>query len=243
MTTPETTPSAKLLIADDSEEFRNGLIQLLSRHGFECIGASSADAALTRLQTDTFDALISDVQMPGNASLGFIKTISNTAAGLPVILLTGQPSIETAIHAVGLPVTAYLTKPPQIAELVTLLHASIADYRCLRCVDESRARLRDWDAKLKGLSSALRNPKPSAVKPSAGDYLRNGLQHVLHELAALEQSVAIWNRSNEHKPDLRKLDLIGAIRHTVEVLGQTKQDFKSSKLADLRRRLEELMAG
>ena len=240
--TLEKTSVAKLLIADDNEEFRNSLVRLLHHHGFECDGASTSAETLALLQSGGVDALVSDVQMPGNVGLELIHAVSRLAPGLPVVLLTGQPSVETAIRAVNLPVAGYFTKPPQIGELVALLQSSIADYRCLRCVDESRCRLREWDEKLKCFSRSLRSPRPSITKPTAGDYLRNTLQHVQFELAALEQSLSIWNRSSSREADLRKLDLIGAIDHTVKVLGQTKQDFKSVKLADLRRYLEELLA-
>jgi len=178
--------------------------------------------------------------MPGNAGLEFVETVPQISAGLPIVLLTGRPSVETAARAVGLRVAAYLTKPPQIAELIALLQTSIADYRCLRCVNDSRGRLRDWETKLESLARALRNPKPAAMKAPVGDYLRNNLQHVLQELAALEQSIAIWNRGSERKADLHRLDLIAAVRHTVQVLEQTKQNFKCQRLGDLRRQLTEL---
>ena len=238
--TPKTS-EGRILIADDDTAFRNSLATLLARHDFECVGAPDATAALAALESSQFDALIADIHMPGNAGLEFIEAVPQIVAGLPIVLLTGRPSVETAARAVGLRVAAYLTKPPQIAELITLLQVSIADYRCLRCVEESRGRLRDWETKLACLSRALRNPKPAAATPSAGDYLRSSLQHLLYELAALEQSVAIWNRGSERKADLHRLDLIAAIRHTVEVLEQTKQNFKCQRLGDLRRQLTELL--
>ena len=238
--TPKTS-EGKILIADDDTAFRNSLAALLERHDFECLGMPDATAALAALESTRFDALIADIHMPGNSGLEFIEAVPQIAAGLPIVLLTGRPSVETAARAVGLRVAAYLTKPPQIAELITLLQASIADYRCLRCVDESRGRLRDWEAKLECLARALRNPKPAAATPSAGDYLLNNLQHVLHELAALEQSIAIWNRGSERRADLHRLDLIAAVRHTVEVLEQTKQNFKCQRLGDLRRQLTDLL--
>lgn len=231
----------KVLIADDDAAFRNSLAVLLDRHDFQCVGAPDAAAALALLESTRFDALIADIHMPGNAGLEFIEAVPQVAAGLPILLLTGRPSIETAARAVGLRVAAYLTKPPQIAELIALLQVSIADYRCLRCVNQSRGRLRDWEAKLECLARALRNPKPATVRPSAGDYLRNSLQHVLHELAALEQSIAIWHRGSERKADLHRLDLVAAIRHTIEVLEQTKQNFKCQRLGDLRRQLTDLL--
>lgn len=241
MTTSETTPSAKLLVADDDEAFRNGLIKLLERHGYECIGASNADAALRLLQTDTFDALIADVQMPGNAGLEFIRTVSKKAVGFPIILLTGQPSVETAIRAVGLPVAAYLLKPPTLEELLMLLRGSVASYRRLRWVEEGRERLRQWDLQLQEIAQSSHWQKFNDEHRSAGDHFRLTLRHIMLELGTLDQSIAAWRHGPDHKGGERESNLVGAIRHTITVLEQTKQNFKSQRLADLRRQLVNLL--
>jgi DNA-binding response OmpR family regulator len=241
MTTTQTTPSAKLLVADDDEAFRTGFIQLLGRHGYECIGASSADAALRLLQTDRFDALIADVQMPGNTGLEFIRTVARKDVGLPIILLTGQPSVETAIRAVGLPVTAYLLKPPTLEELLMLLRGSVASYRRLRWVEEGRERLRQWDLQLQEIAQSSHWQKLDDEHRSAGDHFRVTLRHIMMELGTLDQSITAWRRESGVPGSTKESDLIGAIRHTISVLEQTKQNFKSQRLADLRRQLVNLL--
>jgi DNA-binding NtrC family response regulator len=113
-TGPTTMTRGALLIADDEEFIRHGLAELLRRDGFTSVVADSGADALAKLRVETFDALISDIHMPGNASLEMIKEVRSIAPALPVVLLTGRPTVETAARSVRLPVTAYLTKPPNM---------------------------------------------------------------------------------------------------------------------------------
>src|SRR5689334_17552579 len=121
--TTETHPPLRgvLLIADDEEFIRRGLSELLRRDGFLCVESESGSDALNKLSEMEFDALISDIHMPGNAGLEMIQQVRALSPALPVVLLTGRPSVETAARSVRLPVTAYLTKPPNMDELVGIL--------------------------------------------------------------------------------------------------------------------------
>ncbi len=73
-----------------------------------------------------------------------VRARANSPA-LPVILLTGRLSVETAARSVRLPVTAYLTKPPNMDELISLLDRAISDYRGLRALQSGRVRLQVWE--------------------------------------------------------------------------------------------------
>lgn len=101
-------PPGPLLFADDDTAVREGLSELLRRVGFEVVGAASAAEALDCLAAKEFDALVSDIHMPGNSGLELIANVPQIAAGLPVILLTGRPSVETAARSVRLAVTPIL---------------------------------------------------------------------------------------------------------------------------------------
>lgn len=240
MTQSDNSPWASLLLADGNDTFRSDLTALLGGHGYHCGEVANASSALAALKTGTFDALITDLQLPGNAGLDLVKTVSELTPGLPIVILTGQPSVETAIRAVGLPVIAYLIKPPPVDELLTVLRGSVASYRRLRWVDESCARLRQWESKLGTLAESLRRPRPMGEIPLT-DPFRLTLQHVMLELGTLDHSLAAWRREARHPGGRREAELASAIRHAIGVLEQTKQNFKSQRLADLRRQLADLL--
>lgn len=228
-----------LLIADDDELVRGGIEALLRREGYATTGVASGEAMLAALQAAEYDALISDIHMPGNVRLEAIEVIRRIAPALPVILLTGRPSVETAARSVRLPVTAYLTKPPEMAELVRLIDAAVADYRTYRALQAGRARLHEWARELETIEHDLRAAPSGTVGPGVTmrDFLQTNLRQVISVLVDLERASGALAggesaRAAEHE---------AALRHTVDVLERTKQSFKSKDLAELRRQLEELL--
>src|ERR1051325_1929586 len=77
----------RILLADDDELVREGLSERLRRSGFDCDCADGAVDALRLLRQESFDALIADIHMPGNAELELTQAVPRIAAGLPIILL------------------------------------------------------------------------------------------------------------------------------------------------------------
>jgi len=231
-----------ILFADDDSIVREGLAELLRRAGFEVTGVGSAAEALTRLKETEFDALISDIHMPGNSGLELIADVPQIAAGLPVVLLTGRPSVETAARSVRLAVTAYLTKPPDLAELSRILDQAIANYQGFRAMQAGRVRLRAWEKELDSVEQLLRQAPPTQAGGPMGSYLRLTLRQVMLMLADLEQATKVLEQPGPvATATLTQIDHAAALRHTVDVLERTKQNFKSKDLADLRRQLESLL--
>ncbi|MCH6545058.1 MAG: response regulator transcription factor [Deltaproteobacteria bacterium] len=108
----------RILIADDEESFLYSTADILRREGYDCSCASDARAATEMLRKDSYDLLIADIKMQGNSDLEFIKALPQIAEGMPVILVTGYPSLNSAIESVQLPVVAYLVKPFELNELL-----------------------------------------------------------------------------------------------------------------------------
>ncbi|HEY4249347.1 MAG TPA: response regulator [Lacunisphaera sp.] len=233
-----------ILFADDDITVREGLAELLRRSGFEVMGVGSAAEALDRLKAAEFDALISDIHMPGNSELELIADVPQIAAGLPVILLTGRPSVDTAARSVRLSVTAYLTKPPDLAELSRILDQAIADYRGFRAMRSGRARLQEWESEIDRIEQMLRKAPLAQAGGPMGSYLRLTLRQVILMLSDLEQATGVLEQPTPTvagTTTLTRIDHAAALRHTVDVLERTKQNFKSKDLADLRKQLEALL--
>ena len=194
-----------------------------------------------QLQQGEFDALIADIHMPGNASLELIENVPQLADGLPVILLTGRPTVETAARSVRLAVIAYLVKPPNLDDLRELLRRAVADHRNRRAVLTTRRRLQEWDNDLKLIESDLRRTNASPAEPM-NDYLKVTLRNLILSLCDLERATAPAAQPEANPAaGLQPMDLVGALRRTVEVLEKTKQSFKSKDLGELRKQLESLL--
>jgi CheY-like chemotaxis protein len=236
MKTPS-TGRGMVLLADDEEIIRNGLKELLTREGFTCVAVSSGREALEHLRDENLEALVSDIHMEGNSKLEMVGEARELRPALPVVLLTGNPTVETAARSVRIPVTAYLTKPLNFEELVVILDAAIGDYRSWRALQTGRARLREWEKEIARIEADLRTERSGAVAGSMGSYLRLTLHQVILMLSDLEGAVTTMERGGNEGQVAYEAEL----RHTVDVLERTRRNFKSKELAELRKRIETLL--
>ncbi len=241
MNNTEPGSRGRLLVADDEAVVRSSLERVLCSLGFACTCVASGQEALAQLGIQEFDALISDLRMPGNDGVSMLEHVSRLADGLPIVVLTGQPSVETAARALRLPVVAYLMKPPDFEELTQILDDAILKLRTRRAVRAGQRHLRDWERELDAIVNQYRHTGPSA-DGSMSHYLQLSLRHVILVLSELEQAASALESAQRDGQAQQLLDREVALRRAVDVLRRTKQSFKSKELADLRKEVEQLLA-
>lgn len=100
-----------ILVVDDKEMMRDSVATTLSRKGHTVVTASGGKNALERIAARSFDAVITDLQMPGMDGLELIDEIRQRDEQLPVIFMTAYGTIETAVEAMKLGAYDYITKP------------------------------------------------------------------------------------------------------------------------------------
>lgn len=101
----------RVLLVEDEETLGRALARFLTGVGFEVELATNGATATERLMSATFDVIVSDIHVPGATGVDILRTIRSYALDVPMILMTGDPSIETAIEAVNLGAMKYLVKP------------------------------------------------------------------------------------------------------------------------------------
>lgn len=116
-----------VLVAEDHAPLRTGLVTALRRAGFTAEGAESGQAAASRLLSRAFEVLLADINMPGNAQLELLSQAK--ALGIAVLLMTGEPSVDTAIGALQGGAIDYLKKPIAPELLVQRLDAAVVKAR------------------------------------------------------------------------------------------------------------------
>jgi DNA-binding response OmpR family regulator len=231
----------RVLLADDETEYVELLVELFARQGLEAVSVKDAAEGLRQLRDRPFDLLVSDIGMPGNTGLEFVREVQEEWPGMPVILLTGNPTIPTAQRALNLAVTGYLVKPPDLRELLELSRKAIANYRAVRYLQLQRQRLQNRLLELEQLEVALRKPPeaPGAAKP--GDFLAAAmvnLQTAVNEFMEVAHLVSADENEREAR---RQANLIHALKRTVDVLERTRRNFKCVELRDLRLELENVL--
>jgi predicted signal transduction protein with EAL and GGDEF domain len=106
----ENNVKARILITDDEQLVRNLLRDILSAN-YDCIEAGSAEEALMRLQTETFNLVLSDIQMGGISGLEMIPKVLEIAPDAGIIMISGMQNIESALKAMRAGAFDYITKP------------------------------------------------------------------------------------------------------------------------------------
>jgi FixJ family two-component response regulator len=236
----------RILIADDEETFLYSTADLLRKQGYQCDCAPDAATAGEMLRADEYDLLIADIKMPGNAELEFIQELPRMAEGMPVILVTGYPSLGSAIQSIQLPVAAYVVKPFEFDELLAQVRRSTETFRVYRAVRTTQQRLRDWLKELTSIEEVLKvAPDFQASFAPVDAFLELTFQNIvgsMSDLKHLTQSIAMHNLEGQEVCHLlhcpRLTELTDALSETVGVLEKTKHAFKSKDLGELRRKLE-----
>lgn len=119
--TPATrTPGVRprVLVVDDESSIRDLLSKTLGLADYEVDTSPDGRAALERLRLASYDLLIVDLKMPGIDGLTVIREARRMKVDLPVIIITGFSSESTAIEALNLGVSGYLTKPFRVPEVL-----------------------------------------------------------------------------------------------------------------------------
>ncbi len=110
-----------VLIVDDDVPLRKAVARIARGNGFETIQAGNGHEALAVLAESEIDVIVSDIEMPGMDGVELLRNIAQEAVDVPVILMTGNPTVETAIEAVGRGAFEYVTKPFEPARLRELI--------------------------------------------------------------------------------------------------------------------------
>ena len=227
-----------ILIADDDEAFRNATKAFLRRQGFECESAKDGSSAVEILRNSQFDLLISDINMPGNVSLELVEKLPEIAAALPVILLTGHPSVQSAARSVRLQVVAYLVKPCDANELLSLAEQAISNYCAVR---SNRLKLATLARDLTQIEEVMQKTPVGASSATTEACLNLTLSNILALLLDLKRFTEALTHQAHQKENLDQVTLHRALKETIEVLEKTKQSFKSRELGELRRKLESIL--
>src|SRR6266487_2332068 len=115
----------RILIVDDDPGTVASLSRAFALEGYEATTAPSAARALERLQAGPVDAILSDLVMPGMDGLELLGRLREQAPGVPVILMSGQATVETAVKATKLGALDFVEKPVGLDRLLLTLRNAL----------------------------------------------------------------------------------------------------------------------
>lgn len=111
----------KILVVDDEVIMRNLLLKILEQEGYLVTLAGSYNEATTKLNTEQFDIVLSDVKMPETNGFELLKEIKNKWPQTAVIMMTGYGDAYTVKEALMLGADEYVTKPFKSHEISLII--------------------------------------------------------------------------------------------------------------------------
>lgn len=118
-------PRGRVLVVEDEEPLRRLFGRMLETAGLRVVEAASGREAIAALEGGTFDAVLSDITMPNMDGMELLRAVRARDLDLPVILITGNPTIDTAARAVEYGAMRYLVKPVAMAALVETVQRAV----------------------------------------------------------------------------------------------------------------------
>lgn len=121
----------RILIVDDEPTILNLLNKILTGQGYDTTPAGDGEKALQLLQTETFDLMISDINMTPINGMELLSKASESYADMGVIMLTAYGTVSTAVEAMKNGAFDYITKPFKLDELVLTVQRALEYYNAL----------------------------------------------------------------------------------------------------------------
>jgi DNA-binding NtrC family response regulator len=149
----------RILVADDHDSLRRGIVRALSDAHHEVDEAPNGNVAIEKLHEGTYDVVLSDLKMGGSDGLDVLRTAKSLQPNTAVILMTAFGSIHTAVEAMKIGAFDYVQKPFEIEEM-ELKIAKAIEHRRLRHEIEylrhTQQDIYDFD-RIVGASGALQS--------------------------------------------------------------------------------------
>ncbi|TVR04024.1 MAG: sigma-54-dependent Fis family transcriptional regulator [Deltaproteobacteria bacterium] len=182
--TPKPVPAPRILVVDDEVEHAATLARVLRREGIEVEAVHGVPEAIMRLNQAAFDAVLTDLLMPGQDGLDLLRAIRELDLDLWVVVMTAFGNVERAVEAMKAGARDFLVKPVRRAHVLEALRPAI-----------ERRRLRHENANLRQELQRLQSESPIVGDSPA---LRQALG-LLRQAAASDATVLLLGESGTGK--------------------------------------------
>lgn len=132
---------AKILIADDEKNIRDGLRKSLEYDGYEVDVASDGEEAINKVYAGGVDLVVSDLRMPKKDGGQMLLDILEFDSNIPVIILTGHGNIETAVELMRKGAYDFLTKPLNLDKLSLIIARALENKKTKKDKEVLESRL------------------------------------------------------------------------------------------------------
>ncbi len=159
-----------ILVVDDEKSVRDSLKMILEYERYEVLFSENGEQALRTLQNHPIDLMLLDVKMAGMDGVEVLQKVREKHVALPVIMISGHGTIETAVEATKLGAFDFLPKPLDRNKLLvtirnTLQHAELSEeYRRLEETVEGKRQILGQSAKIKEILAIIDRVAPTEAR-------------------------------------------------------------------------------
>ncbi len=182
----------RIMLVDDDDAVREAVSEILARKGWKVAEFNNAESAVADLKNNDYDIILADINMPGMSGIDLLHRAKEAAPHVPIVMITGYPSIDLAVEAMKDGAVDFLPKPFKAEELEI----------CVRkAVDGAKVVRADMRASDKG---------PRAIG-SMPEVARKRLEDKIKELSVLHTISETLDESNDRDAIYRKVMDLGQI--------------------------------
>ena len=115
-----------ILIADDEPAIRRTLREILEFEDYTVVEAEDGDQALDKAREPGLDLILLDIKMPGRDGMEVLQAMHDAELGVPVVMISGHGTVETAVEATQLGAVDFLEKPPDLNRLLVSVRGALS---------------------------------------------------------------------------------------------------------------------
>lgn len=233
--------TGRILIVDDEPVVIKSCERILTPEGFTVDTATNGKDAMSRLSSDNYDLVITDLKMPGMDGIELIRWIRNSKPGTGVVIITGYPSQESIKEALGLRILDYLPKPFSPSLLLDVAQKAM-EYKKLGEAQEvqKEEKAEETTEKLDRLIKKYKNKPGSLIPvlqqaqeligylpPSVQRHIAKGLSLPVSEVHGVVSFYSFFTMKPKGKNDIRVcLGTACYVKGAEEIVNKLKQRLK-----------------
>ncbi|MEM1054128.1 MAG: sigma-54 dependent transcriptional regulator [Bacteroidota bacterium] len=189
-----------ILVADDEPAIRRSLREILDFEGYGVLEAEDGEDALQKAKAGGIDLILLDIKMPRRDGMEVLQALRDAEVGVPVVMISGHGTVETAVEATQLGAVDFLEKPPDLNRLLVSVRNALSRGELETETKRLRQTVRDVGRELTeivGESPAISRVKQTIerVGPTEARVLITG------EPGTGKELVARWVHANSHRAD------------------------------------------
>lgn len=248
----------RVVIVDDDEAFLSQAAEIFRQEGCACDCIRTVPEASAALAESTCDLLVVETNIPGNRNLEFLENQAHLQGCLVAMIVTRYPSLNTAMKAVQLSAIDYLVKPLDTGSFIKSVRCALEKCKAIQAMRRARREVVERFEHMAMKASSCQHSENTVGRPewyfaeAACQFadLSISIMNTVQSLAtgvrakSHNDSNSVWNSDVCHLMNCPRLAAIESeVREAIEVLIRTKSAFKSKELADLRKRLTQVLYG